>query len=93
MQVCPKHQHIKKIIYSAATSKGLEMLLSVIRSTVLVIFLEILNLACHQNCNIGSKVTAILLIGRVWPIGEVASERVCACSLRSMVFFLVFFYI
>ena len=32
---------------------------------------------------IGSKVTAILLEGRILPVGGVALRRVCACSLRS----------
>ena len=47
------------------------------------IFLEILNLKRHQNRIVGSKVTAILLNGWVFPIGGVTSGRVCACSLRS----------
>ena len=38
----------------------------------------------HQHCITGSKVTAILLKGWILPIGGVASGRVCACSLRSM---------
>ena len=42
-----------------------------------------LNSKGHQNPFSGSKVTAILLKGWVWPIGGVASGRVCACSLRS----------
>ena len=42
----------------------------------------------HQNLISGSKVTAILLKDRVLPVGEVASERVCACSLRSRFIFL-----
>ena len=37
----------------------------------------------HQNCISGSKVTVILLKGLILPIGGVALERVCACSLRS----------
>ena len=37
----------------------------------------------HQNRITGSKVTAILLKGWIFPIGGVASGRVCACSLRS----------
>ena len=37
----------------------------------------------HQNPFGGLKVTAILLKGWIWPIGGLASERVCACSLRS----------
>ena len=44
---------------------------------------EILNLRGHQNCITGSRVTAILLNGWTLPIGEAASGRVCACSLRS----------
>ena len=36
----------------------------------------------HQNCIVGSKVTVILLKDWILPIGGVALERVCACSLR-----------
>ena len=46
-------------------------------------FKEILNLEGHQNRITGSRVTAILLNGWTLPIGEAASGRVCACSLRS----------
>jgi hypothetical protein len=46
-------------------------------------FKEILNLEGHQNRITGSRVTAILLNGWILPVGEVASGRVCACSLRS----------
>ena len=46
------------------------------------IFSEILNLEGHQN-RIGSKVTAILLNGWILATSEVASGRVCACSLPS----------
>ena len=42
-----------------------------------------LNPEGHQNPFIGSKVTAILLERWIWPIGGVASGRVCACSLRT----------
>ena len=35
--------------------------------------LEILNIAGHQNCITGSRVTTILLNGWILPIGEVAS--------------------
>ena len=41
---------------------------------------NILNPEGHQNHNIGSKVTAILLKGWILPIGGVSSGRVCACS-------------
>ena len=46
------------------------------------IFSEILNLEGHLNRCIGSKVTAILLKGRILPTGGVASGRVCpvACA-------------
>ena len=47
------------------------------------ILLEIQNLEGHPNRITGSKVMAILLNGWILPIGGVASERVCACSLRS----------
>ena len=46
-------------------------------------FMEILNLDGDQNRIIGSRVTEILLNGWTLPIGEAASGRVCACSLRS----------
>ena len=36
----------------------------------------------HQNCIIGSKLTAILINGLILPIGGVASGRVCACTLQ-----------
>ena len=42
-----------------------------------------LNLDGHLNCYIGSKVMAILVNGGILPSGGVASERVCASSLRS----------
>ena len=37
----------------------------------------------HQNPISGSNVTVILLKGWILSIGEFASGRVCACSLRS----------
>ena len=42
-----------------------------------------LNPEGHKNPISGSKVTAILLKRWIWPIGGVASGRVCACSLNS----------
>ena len=43
-----------------------------------------LNPEGHQNPISGSKVTAILLKGWIWPIGEAsAGEGDCACSLRN----------
>ena len=47
------------------------------------ILLEILNPEVHPNHITGSKVTAILLNGWIFPIGGASSGRVCACSLRS----------
>ena len=44
---------------------------------------DILNLEGHHNRTTGSRVKAILLKGGILPIGGVASEMVCACSLRS----------
>ena len=41
-------------------------------------FLEVLNLEGHQNRITGSKVMAISLNGWIFPIGGVASGRVCA---------------
>ena len=46
-----------------------------------------LNPEGNQNPFRGSKVTVILLKGWIWPIGEVALERVCACGLRSRLVF------
>jgi hypothetical protein len=48
-----------------------------------MIIKKYLNPEDHQNTFSGSKVTAILLKGWIWPIGGVASGRVCPCSLRS----------
>ena len=48
-----------------------------------VMIKNFLNPNGHQNPFSGSKVTAILLKGWTWPIGEVAPGRVCACSLHS----------
>ena len=53
------------------------------------IFEEILNPEGHQNRNTGSKVTAILLNGWILPIGGASSGRVCSCSLRSRLVFIV----
>ena len=47
------------------------------------IFLEILNPEKHPNCITGSKVTAILLNGLIFPIDGASLGRVCACSQRS----------
>ena len=48
-----------------------------------IVIKNFLNPEGHQNPISGSKVTVFLLKGLIWPIGGVASERVCACSLRS----------
>ena len=48
-----------------------------------LIFFEVLNLEGHLNRFIGSKVTAILVNGKILPRDGVALGRVCACSLRS----------
>ena len=68
-------------LYNAATPKRLEIALPVIVTK------NCLNPKGHQNRIIGSKVTAILLNGWILPICEVASGRVCACILRSRLFF------
>ena len=47
-----------------------------------------LNRKGHQNPFGGSKVTAILLTEWIWPIGRVASGRVCPCTLRSRLVFI-----
>ena len=44
---------------------------------------DFLNPEGHQNPINGSKVTAILLKRWIWPIGGVASGRICACSLHT----------
>ena len=56
-------------LYSAATSKRLA---------------NFLNPKGHPKPISGSKVTAILLKEWIWSIGGVASARVCACSLYSI---------
>ena len=46
----------------------------------IIIFLEILNLEGYQNCIRGSRVTAILLNGWIFPVGqsgEASWWRVC----------------
>ena len=43
---------------------------------------DILNLKGNQNCIISSKVTDILLNGRILPIGGIALGWLSACSLR-----------
>ena len=52
-----------------------------------IVIKNFLNPEGHQNRISGSKVTAVLLVGWILPIGGVASERVCACSLRSRLVF------
>ena len=47
-----------------------------------IVIENFLNPNGHQNWISGSKVAAILLKVWILPIGEVASGRVCACSLR-----------
>ena len=61
-----------KYLYGAVTPKRLKMVLPVIKQT----------LEGHLNRCVGSKVTAILLNGRILPPGGVASGRVCpaACA-------------
>ena len=54
------------------------------------IFSDILNPEGHQNRCIGSKVTAILLNGWNLPTGGASSGRVCACSLRSRLVYIVY---
>ena len=53
-------------------------------------FMDILNPEGHPNCITGSKVTAILLNVLILPIGGASSGRVCACSLRSRLVFLLY---
>ena len=50
-----------------------------------IVIKNFLNPKGHQNPISGSKVTAVLLKGWIWPIsiGGVAFRRVCACRLRS----------
>ena len=48
-----------------------------------ILFLEIPNPEWHQNCCIGSKVTAIFLNGWILLTGGVGSGMFCACCLRS----------
>ena len=48
-----------------------------------IVLKNFLNPKGHQNPISGSNVTVILLKGWILSIGEFASGRVCACSLRS----------
>ena len=59
------------------------MVHSVIKETRFKYFFEIFNLEGHLNRFIGTKVTAIFVNGGILPSGEVASGRVCDCSLCS----------
>ena len=47
-----------------------------------------LNLKGHLNCFIGSKVTAILVNGKILPRGGVASGRVCPAACAAGMFLL-----
>ena len=58
--------------------------------TYVTMFLKILNLEGHPNCITGSKAMAILLNGWILPIGGVALERICACSLCSSLVLVIF---
>ena len=49
-----------------------------------------LNIKDHQNRITGSKVTAILVRGKMLPIGGVASGRVCARNLHSRLVLVLF---
>ena len=51
---------------------------------------EILNLKGHPNCITGLTVTTSLLNGWILPVCGVASGRVSACSLHSMLVFVQF---
>ena len=55
-----------------------------------IVIKNFLNPERHQNPISGLKVTAILLKGWIWPIGGVASGRVCVCSLHSRLVFKAF---
>ena len=55
------------------------MVLQVIKQTILIFFLEIINLEGQMNRFIGSKVTEILLNGRILPTGGVHRE---GCALQ-----------
>ena len=48
-----------------------------------------LNPEGHQNSCSGSKVTAILLKGWIWPIGGASAGLGLPCSLRSRLVFLL----
>ena len=52
--------------------------------------MEILDLKEHKYCFIDSKVKWILQNEWILPSGEVASGRVCACSLRSRLVSIVY---
>ena len=48
---------------------------------IVIVIKNLINPEGHQNPINGSKVTAILMMGWIWPIGGVASGRVCAAGL------------
>ena len=68
-----------KYFYSAATPQWLEMVLWHIKR-LYYNFEENLSLEGHKNCKTGSRVTAVLLNGWIFPIGqsgEATRWRVC----------------
>ena len=67
--------------------KRLEIALPVIKKDYIIMIKKFLIPEGHQNPVSGSKDTAILLKGWIWPIGGVASGRVCAYSLHSRLLF------
>ena len=64
-----------KYLDGAATPMWLEMVLTVTKKDYDTLFQEILNIKGHLNCITGSRVTAILLNGWIFPIdGALAVE-------------------
>ena len=69
-------------LYGSAAPKRLKMMLPIIKEICW-------NLEGLKNGLIGSKVTVILLNKWILPIGGDASRRVCACSLRSRLVYIL----
>ena len=61
----------------------------VIKINYIIVITKILNPEGHKNPISGLKFTTILLKWWIWPIGEVVLGRVCACSLRSKLVYIM----
>ena len=71
MKISVRRRHAQTVNNGASSHK----------TNYIGIFSDILNPEGHQNCCIGSKVTAILQNGWILSNCRVASERVCSQTL------------